>query len=106
MLPGLHDSHIHAMLTGASMTYVDLSDCGSIEELQAALSTRCTEDQLRVEVEVEVEVEGEDDGEAAHQRWIIGTNWDQTKLGRYPTRFDLDASCSSRPVSAAKTQPQ
>jgi len=29
---------------------------------------------------------------------FLGINWDQSKLGRYPTRFDIDTLESSKPV--------
>ena len=31
--------------------------------------------------------------------WIQGVQWDQSKLGIYPTRFDLDSIDTDKPVS-------
>ncbi|CAM9101259.1 unnamed protein product, partial [Ectocarpus fasciculatus] len=71
LLPGLMDSHIHVSMTGESIHFVDLKECLSIEQLVVALKTHIS---LHSDLS-----------------WIVGVNWDQTKLGRYPTRHDIDA---------------
>jgi predicted amidohydrolase YtcJ len=76
--PSYADSHIHIGLFGESQYFVDLSGCYSIEELQQAVIRHI----------------------AKHPTlpWVTGVNWDQTKLGRYPTRQDLAAVQTEKPV--------
>ena len=78
VIPGLHDGHIHVEMVGESSYFVNLKDCDSIAALQSKLSSHA---------EKNVDLP-----------WIIGVNWDQTKLGRYPNRQDLDVVCSDRPI--------
>ena len=77
LIPGLMDAHIHVMTTGEARYFVDLSDCTSIEALQAA---------VRGHVEKHPDL-----------TWIIGVAWDQSLLSIYPDRFDLDAVLSEKP---------
>lgn len=79
LIPGLMDSHIHVAMTGESKYFVDLQNCRSIEDLQEA---------LRRHIEIHQDI-----------HWIQGINWDQSQLGRYPTRYDIDAVCADKPVS-------
>ena len=74
----LSDSHIHVGLTGESQYFVDLNDCYSIEDMQNKLKLHLLQ--------------------YPHILWVQGVNWDQTKLGRYPTRIDLDVLEAVRPV--------
>ena len=77
VLPGLMDAHIHVCMLGESQDFLDLKSCDSIEALQEAVARkRATHDGT----------------------WVIGVNWDQGALGRYPTRHDLDAVCADTPV--------
>eukprot|EP01038_Epipyxis_sp_PR26KG_P013210 gene13210-17703_t len=78
ILPGLIDSHIHVGLTGESHYFVDLNDCYSIEDMQNKLKLHLLQ--------------------YPHILWVQGVNWDQTKLGRYPTRIDLDVLEAVRPI--------
>ena len=79
VIPGLHDGHIHVEMTGESSYFVNLADCTSIESLQEAIFNHSEKNP--------------------DLPWIIGVNWDQTNMdGRYPSRYDLDTSCPSRPV--------
>eukprot|EP00606_Chrysophyceae_sp_TOSAG23-5_P000348 GSChrysophyteH2.ASY1.ANO1.946.1 assembled CDS len=82
-LPGLIDSHIHVAGLGESMRFLQLGACGSISALQACLAAATS---------------GDGRGGGAAALWVQGTHWDQEKLGRYPTRRDLDAVCAHRPV--------
>ena len=63
---------------GESQYYVDLVDCYSIEELL---------EKIRAHLEKYPDLP-----------WITGVNWDQTKLGRYPTRHDLAKLSTPKPV--------
>lgn len=78
VLPGLIDAHIHMLQLGQYARMMKAGACGSIEELQTAVRSFA----------------------AAHpeEEWICGEGWAQDKLGRYPSRHDLDAAESSRPV--------
>ena len=57
ILPGLMDAHIHTLLTGQSSCYLDLKECQSIEQLQAAISTHMAKYPLASR--------------------LVGVNWDQ-----------------------------
>lgn len=48
-------------------------------------------EELRVKV-------GDHIAKYADLSWIIGINWDQTKLGSYPTRGDIDSIATDKPV--------
>jgi len=78
VLPGLNDAHIHVAMTGESQFFLSLAECDSIASLQAALAAHA----------------------ARHPSlpWIVGVNWDQSVLGRYPNKEDVDAACADRPV--------
>lgn len=73
------DSHIHVGMFGESQYYVDLADCMSIEELQLKVAGHLAK--------------------FPDLPWVTGVNWDQTKLGRYPTKHDLSAIATTKPVS-------
>lgn len=78
VLPGLHDSHIHAYYMGESAQFLNLTGCASLEEFS---------DRLRMY-----------DEKFPEKSWIIGFGWEQDKLGRYPSRHDIDAVVHGRPV--------
>jgi len=78
IVPGLHESHAHVTYLGQRLRYVDLKGCQSIQQLQ---------DRVRSFT-----------AERPGSSWIVGHGWEQHLLGRYPTRYDLDAACSDRPV--------
>jgi len=78
VLPGLHDSHIHVAMLGESRYFLNLIDCYSIEYLK---------EMLRKHLLLYPDI-----------NYIQGVNWDQTKLGRYPNRFDLDDVCATKPI--------
>ena len=56
VLPGLHDAHIHVMMTGESSHFVDLKGCFSIADLQKRLRERVQQSEDSV-------------------AWIQGVNW-------------------------------
>lgn len=72
------DSHIHVAMLGESLHYVNLAECYSIESLVCSI-----QEKIRKE---------------PHLPFIVGYNWDQTKLGRMPSRKDID-HITSKPVS-------
>jgi predicted amidohydrolase YtcJ len=80
VVPGLVDCHVHMTSFGNHLTRLDLTGVGSIKELQTKLSQYARKTHLK--------------------KWIIGRRWDQEKFldHRYPTREDLDAAVSDKPV--------
>ncbi|MGE5560024.1 MAG: amidohydrolase [Chloroflexota bacterium] len=80
VVPGLIDSHNHLTWYGFFLNQVDLNGVKSIAELQARISAHAR--SLRP-------------GE-----WLTGGGWEQGAFAdkRYPTRHDLDAVVSDRPV--------
>ena len=78
VIPGLHDSHIHVEMLGESSYFVNLSGCDSIQKLQSVLSQHIVNHPSLP--------------------WIVGVNWDQTNLGRFPNKADIDEVCSTRPI--------
>ena len=80
VLPGLSDSHIHGLALGRSLTWADLSEARSIEELLEAL--RRHERSL-----------GPGD-------WLIGFGWDHELFSerRLPNKHDLDRVSRERPI--------
>ena len=81
IVPGLVDSHIHVAGFGESLSFVQLGECTSISKLQEKLITANVSSDS-----------------SSHDTFLVGTHWDQEKLGRYPNRHDLDAVCPDRPV--------
>jgi len=71
-VPGLADSHVHLLGYGMLMRTLDLSNAGSIAEIQTMLAKTAS-------------------GKLKDQ-WILGRGWDQEKLRehRYPDRSDVD----------------
>jgi len=82
IIPGLHDSHLHVTLLGRQLRSVDLRGCQSIEELQQRVRNFAAE--------------------RPGAAWIVGHGWEQHLLGRLPTRHDLDAAVSDRPVHLSR----
>ncbi|TYZ60260.1 hypothetical protein PybrP1_008491 [[Pythium] brassicae (nom. inval.)] len=81
VLPGLHDSHIHAYYMGESDEFLNLTGCASFEDFAARLR--------------------EYDAAFPDKAWIVGFGWEQDKLSpsaRYPSRHDIDAVVRGRPV--------
>lgn len=83
LLPGLIDSHLHLLLLGESFLNLNLLQCRSIADLKQALGTY-------------VKPNTESDKKST----VFGFGWDDEKYGdhRLPTRDDIDAVCSDRPV--------
>ncbi|MBA7468018.1 Adenine deaminase [subsurface metagenome] len=80
VVPGLIDSHIHVADFGKVLTWIDLQDVNSIEEMQRRLRER---------------------SQSIHKgRWIIGNGWNQTSFieKRYPNLQDLNEASPENPV--------
>lgn len=73
----LKDAHIHVAMLGESLHYVNLIDCYSIDAMKEMIEKKLNDEP--------------------HLPFVVGFNWDQTKLGRLPSRFDIDSVCS-KPV--------
>ena len=80
VLPGFHDAHNHMIGFGMSLAEVDLraSAAGTLEELYAAIARRA-----------ETTAPGE---------WVVGSGYDQNKLGGHPHRDALDRAAPGRRV--------
>lgn len=80
VIPGFIDTHIHVADFAKLLTWVDLNDVKSINELQKRLRRRV----LKV----------------PRGRWIIGRGWNQIRLRekRLPTLSDLDSASPENPV--------
>lgn len=80
VLPGFHDAHNHMTGFGMSLGEVDLrSDAaGTLDELYAAIARRA-----------ETTAPGE---------WVVGSGYDQNKLGGHPHRDALDRAAPGRRV--------
>jgi predicted amidohydrolase YtcJ len=80
VVPGLIDSHIHVGDFGKFLTWVDLKDVDSVEEMQRKIRERAQK--------------------ISEERWIIGSGWDQARFAekRYPNRRDLDEASPGNPV--------
>jgi predicted amidohydrolase YtcJ len=80
LLPGFHDAHNHMVGFGLSLAEVDLrsSAVGSLDELYAAVARRA--------------------GTTAPGDWVVGSGYDQNKLGAHPDRDALDRAAPGRRV--------
>ena len=80
VLPGFHDAHNHMTGFGMSQGEVDLrSDAaGTLDELYAAIARRAAA--------------------TAPGEWVIGSGYDQNKLGGHPHRDALDRAAPGRRV--------
>ncbi|ELU03691.1 hypothetical protein CAPTEDRAFT_206365 [Capitella teleta] len=77
IFPGFHESHLHLGHLGNLLCSLDLHGCNSIEKLQTKLQDYMAKNP---------------------SGWVVGNNWEQDVLGRYPTKEDLDAVSGDRPV--------
>jgi len=80
VVPGFNDAHHHLSLRGQRMRELDLSADAvrTLDELYAKVAERAAE--------------------LPEDAWVIGTGYDQNKLGAHPTRTALDAVSGGRPV--------
>ena len=77
VVPGFHDAHNHMAWFGMTLSEVDLR-VHRLDDLLAAVAARA-----------ETVPPGE---------WLIGAGYDQNKLGRHPTRDELDRAAPGRKV--------
>jgi predicted amidohydrolase YtcJ len=82
LLPGFHDAHNHMAWFGMSLTEVDLRSpgIGSLDELYAAIASRARA------------------GAVADGDWLVGSGYDQNKIGAHPDRDALDRAAPGRRV--------
>jgi len=80
VVPGFIDTHIHVADFGRLLKWIDLSNAGSIKEMQESLSRHAAK--------------------TPKGKWLLGRGWNQTRFAekRLPTRFDLDAVSPDNPV--------
>ncbi|HSZ43517.1 MAG TPA: amidohydrolase [Trebonia sp.] len=80
LLPGFHDAHNHMAWYGLTLAEVDLSaeTASSLDEVYAAVARRARD--------------------TADDSWIIGSRYDQNKLGAHPDRDALDRAALGRRV--------
>lgn len=80
LLPGFIDAHGHLLSMGSSLFALNLDDTSSLEGMLRKLDQYAQE---HPELE-----------------WVVGRGWEETewKVGRYPTKTDLDSVVSERPV--------
>ena len=80
VLPGFHDAHNHMTGFGMSLGEVDLraDAAGTLDELYAAVARRA--------------------GTTPPGEWVIGSGYDQNKLGGHPHRDALDRAAPGRRV--------
>ncbi len=86
--PGLHDAHIHVAMTGKLLSQIDCSSCtidGLTQRLKSFVATNPKPTAAIATAAPQPQV-------------VCGFGWSQDDLGRYPTRHDLDAVMSDRPV--------
>lgn len=79
--PGFHDAHVHLLKGALSLTQADLNGSASVADVQAKLKAYADANP--------------------GTGWVQGRGWDHTAFPdkRYPTRQDLDAVASTRPVA-------
>jgi predicted amidohydrolase YtcJ len=80
VLPGFIDTHIHVTDYGRLLTWLNLENTNSIQEIQNQTSQRATQ--------------------TPKGKWILGRGWNQQYLAekRPPTRFELDQVSPENPV--------
>ncbi|MET1128493.1 MAG: amidohydrolase [Thermoproteota archaeon] len=76
IVPGFIDAHMHVFGTGLDEHAIDLRECYSIDELKGKLRRES----------------------GRYSKWVYGRGWDQEKLGRWPTRDDLDEVVPDKPA--------
>lgn len=85
-MPGINDAHIHFIRGSLRLSQLDLNGARSLEEIQQRLARFAKQNPS-----------------VAGTPWIQGYGWQYTVMpgGRLPTRQDLDAIVSDRPVFLA-----
>ena len=87
VLPGLFDSHMHMIFTGAALQIIN-----------------CRTPPMKNIADMAKAV-GEKAKKAKPGEWIVGRGWDQVKLAdhRNPTRYDFDKVAPNNPVYFTRT---
>jgi predicted amidohydrolase YtcJ len=85
-MPGINDAHIHFLRGSMRLSHLDLNGAKSLQEIQARLARYAKENPA-----------------TPANPWIQGYGWQYTVMpgGRLPTRQDLDAIVSDRPIFLA-----
>ncbi len=80
VLPGFNDAHVHFIQGGLQLSRVQLAGITSIAELQKRVKEYAEKNP--------------------NKEWIFGQGWDNTAFPKevYPTKADLDAVVSNKPV--------
>jgi len=80
VIPGLFDSHVHMLESGAKLATIRLDECESPEEMAALVAERAAR--------------------TPPGTWIIGQGWNEGNFrdGRLPTRDDIDPATARHPV--------
>ncbi|MDR1820943.1 MAG: amidohydrolase [Oscillospiraceae bacterium] len=80
LLPGLIDSHMHAMFAGTELRSVNFKDCRTLGDFTALLSQRA--------------------GSTPDGEWISGCEWNELvwDVKTAPTKLDLDKAAPNNPV--------
>ena len=80
VIPGLFDSHVHMLESGAKLATIRLDECESPEEMAALVAARAKD--------------------TPPGTWIIGQGWNEGNFrdGRLPTRHDIDPATAEHPV--------
>lgn len=82
ILPGLQDAHIHVAMMAQSRYYIDFRNCFSIDQLVDTIRESLLNNPVFEDLP-----------------FIVGVNWDQSQIGRLPSRQDLDHLPTTKPVS-------
>ena len=87
VIPGLIDSHIHMLSTGATLLILN---CRTPPMKSITDIVKAAQDQVK---------------KSKPREWIQGRGWDQSKLveKRFPTRWDLDKVSLDNPVYLVRT---
>ena len=86
IVPGLIDSHIHVYFTGKRQHNIDLSACNSIQDFQHTIQ------------QYQQQHPHPTTSPASSPHWHIGIGWEHDRLGRYPSKADVDAVVADQPV--------
>ena len=80
VVPGFNDAHCHPVMLGVTLGELDLSQdaCATLEEVYAAVARRSRE--------------------VPEGGWVVGSRYDQNKLGGHPHRDRLDQVAPGRKV--------
>jgi predicted amidohydrolase YtcJ len=78
VLPGFNDAHCHPVAVGQALAELDLSACRDLDHVYELVADRARS--------------------VPPGEWIVGSRYDQTKLGGHPTRDALDRVAPGHPV--------